>query len=103
MINTKIKDFDTAVGNLLNQGIADIGISTVILVLDKYMKEALNIEREVLNDEFNEEQIKLKRIADEKKDIENALIKEAENFESKLPKLEEDETSNNDIESTTNE
>lgn len=84
MYNTKVKEFTTSLGNLLNQGIADLGISTVVLVLDKYLGDSIKLEQEVLQNEFDEEQARLKAIADEKMGIENDLIEEAEKYEAEI-------------------
>ena len=55
--NSKIKDFDVTLGNYINNQIAEgIDISTVVLVLDKYLLSAKMAEMEVIKHE--EEQLK---------------------------------------------
>lgn len=56
--NSKIKDFDVTLGNYINNQIAEgIDISTVVLVLDKYLLSAKMAEMEVIKHE-EEEQLK---------------------------------------------
>lgn len=54
MKNIAIKNFDTQLGNLINNALAEgLDISTVVLALDKYLFSAKEVERNVLEQEQN--------------------------------------------------
>lgn len=85
--NTKIKKFDSTLGNYINQELADgLDISTVVIVLDKYLLSAKDAERKALAEEKRIEQMKELEFARKK-------AQEEENFEA----MDESNTENEQL------
>ena len=58
--NSQVKEFDISLGNYINSQIAEgIDISTVVLVLDKYLLSAKMAEMEVIEQEKEAERVRV--------------------------------------------
>lgn len=79
MVNTKIKEFDTKIGNFINEQLANgMDISTLVIVLDKYLLSAKIAEMDILKQEEEIEKQMLKQEA-------NCIMPENDDTDDSIP------------------
>lgn len=83
MKNSKIKNFDTAMGQFINEHLAGgIEISTAVIVLEKYLINARDVEKEIIESELKEQQET--QMTNVMPEMESAPIFEEDNVQSSV-------------------